>query len=81
MGVDEVAVGVVRLYLKHLRQVGIEVPFAVLFRSRAQGSHGPASDIDVVVVSARFDEARDRRDADLLWRVAALTDSRIEPIP
>ena len=79
--VDELAVGVVRRYLEQLRIAGIEIRCAILFGSRARGGHRPDSDIDVVVVSSRFDQATDRRDADLLWRVAARTDSRIEPIP
>ena len=34
-----------------------------------------------MVVSSRFDGPRDRRDVDLLWRLAARIDSRIEPVP
>ena len=32
-------------------------------------------------VSPRFDGLRSRQDVDLLWRLAARTDSRIEPVP
>ena len=35
----------------------------------------------LVVVAPRFDGEISRGDASLLWRVAARTDSRIEPIP
>jgi hypothetical protein len=33
------------------------------------------------VVSPRFDGPRQREDINHLWRIAARTDSRIEPIP
>jgi hypothetical protein len=33
----------------------------------------------VLVVSPRFDDMRDRSALNLLWRLAARTDSRIEP--
>lgn len=79
--VDDVAVGVIKRYLSQLQQSGMDVRCAVLFGSRASGSHGHESDIDVLVVSPRFDNPTGRSDADLLWRVAAQTDSRLEPIP
>lgn len=42
----------------------------------------PDSDqIDLLVVSATFDRAFSREAVNCLWRVAARTDSRIEPIP
>lgn len=39
------------------------------------------SDIDLLVISPHFDNLKDRSAINLLWRVAARTDSRIEPIP
>ena len=36
---------------------------------------------DLLVVSPRFDDQRSREDINLLWRLAAQTDNRIEPIP
>jgi predicted nucleotidyltransferase len=39
------------------------------------------SDIDLLVVSPKYDSQRTREDINLLWHVAARTDSRIEPIP
>ena len=50
------------------------------FQSPA-GQANPWSDIDLLVVSPQFDGRRERRDVDLLWRLAARTDSRIEPVP
>lgn len=53
----------------------------VIFGSHASGHPGQWSDIDLVVVSATFDGIFSRDAINSLWRVAARTDSRIEPIP
>lgn len=71
----------VRRYLHNLRQQGIPVAFGVVFGSQARGEAGIWSDIDLLVVSPHFDRTRQRADISLLWKVAARTDSRIEPIP
>jgi len=34
-----------------------------------------------LVISPRYDRKYGRKDINLLWRIAARTDSRIEPIP
>jgi len=39
------------------------------------------SDIDLLVVSPRFDRSYTRRHVNILWHAAADTDYRIEPIP
>jgi len=72
---------IVRKYLSNLQQQDIPVSFCVVFGSQARGEANPMSDIDLLVVSPRFDGDRERADINLLWRVAARTDSRIEPIP
>lgn len=69
----------VRNYLRALNERGLPVAYAVLFGSYARNQAHPWSDIDVVVVSERFDEQLRREDVQLLWRVAARVDSRIEP--
>jgi len=79
--VDESIVVTVRSYLDNLRTRGLAVSFGVVFGSQATGNTDQWSDIDLIVVSSRFDSARSRKDIGLLWRVAAHTDSRIEPIP
>ncbi|MCB0240537.1 MAG: nucleotidyltransferase domain-containing protein [Anaerolineae bacterium] len=56
------------------------IDFAVVFGSQARDRSTSLSDIDLLVVSPKFDQNRFRQDVDLLWRVAARTDSRIEPI-
>lgn len=71
----------VRHYLAALASRGITVERAVVFGSRAKGGADEWSDIDLLVISPQFDGVKDRSTVNLLWRVAARTDSRIEPIP
>ena len=71
----------VRNYLQNLGTQGLNVCFAVVFGSQTTGKADRWSDIDLLVVSPRFDATRNRKDIGLLWRVAARTDSRLEPIP
>ena len=35
----------------------------------------------MLIVSSRYDESYSREDINLLWRTAARTDNRIEPVP
>ena len=79
--VDESITLIVRKYLANLQQQDIPVSFGVIFGSQARGEANPMSDIDLLVISPRFDGDRKRADINLLWRIAARTDSRIEPIP
>ena len=79
---DERVVESIRNYLNVLRtEHGVDARAAVLFGSYARGEADEWSDIDLVVVAPRFDGTFTRDDVSLLWRVAAHTDSRIEPIP
>lgn len=68
-------------YLAAIRQSGVTVDHAVVFGSQASGRAHQWSDIDLLVVSPQFDEMKDRHWINLLWRLAARVDSRIEPIP
>jgi len=77
---DPAVVARLRAYLRALRATGIDVRFIVVFGSWVKGRADEWSDIDVVVVSPQFDGARSWDDVFLLWRVAAVTDTRIEPI-
>ena len=79
--VDRSIVKKVRNYLINVSNEGIPVSFGIIFGSQVKGFSDRWSDIDLLVVSRHFDRSRDRRDVDLLWRLAAKTDSRIEPIP
>jgi hypothetical protein len=79
--VDDSIITNVRHYLQSVTDHGVAVRFGVIFGSQAAGRANRWSDIDLLVVSPHFDQQRRRQDIDLLWRLAAHTDSRIEPIP
>jgi uncharacterized protein len=68
-------------YLSAVKAQGIVVERAVVFGSQATGRAHLWSDIDLLVVSPQFDDMKDRSSINLLWRLAARIDSRIEPIP
>jgi predicted nucleotidyltransferase len=69
----------VRIYLQKLTGSGISVNYAVVFGSRVRGNYDAWSDIALLVVSPRFDGEHKREAVNMLWRIAAHTDSRIEP--
>lgn len=70
----------IQRYIHAVEEAGLEVSFVVLFGSQALGNTHKWSDIDLIVVSPHFDGRRLREDTNLLWRTAARTDSRIEPV-
>jgi predicted nucleotidyltransferase len=74
-------VGVVQNYLRTVAEKGIPVRYGVLFGSYVKGKEHKWSDIDLLVVSPLYDKKRTYKQASKLWRIAAQTDSRIEPIP
>ena len=78
--VDKSVITVVKKYLKTLSLQGIPVKAGVVFGSFATGRVHEWSDIDLLVISPRFDKKLKRKDIDALWHVAADVDSRIEPI-
>ncbi len=71
----------VKKYLKELLKAGIPVRFGVIFGSHARGDIHKWSDIDLLVVSKLYDKSYSRDDIKFLWKTAARTDNRIEPIP
>ena len=79
--VDQKVVESIQRYLQNLERQGIRVSFAIVFGSQTRGDSNEWSDIDLVVVSPHFDDNVRHEDVNLLWRVAARTDSRIEPVP
>ena len=78
---ERAIVDIVRAYLRRLAEDGFDVRFAVLHGSHATGRADEWSDIDVVVVSPRFDGQTLRADVDRLWLATLDVDSRIEPVP
>jgi predicted nucleotidyltransferase len=78
--VEKAVLRTIRKYLKAVAGQGIPVKAGVLFGSYATGKIHQWSDIDLLVISPRFDKKFKRKDIDLLWHVAADVDSRIEPI-
>ena len=79
--VDDSVIRVVQHYLAVLNGAGVHAIRGVVFGSYARGEQRWESDIDLVVVAPEFDNLRDRRLSDLLWRMRAHADPRIEPIP
>lgn len=71
----------VQKYLAAVTASGIAVERGIVFGSQASGHAHDWSDIDLLVVSSQFDDMKDRSAINLLWRLAARIDSRIEPIP
>lgn len=71
----------IRKYLTAVAEAGINVEFAVVFGSQITGKTHEWSDIDLLVVSPQFDNMKDRSLLNILWRLTARIDSRIEPIP
>ncbi|MEO5351046.1 MAG: nucleotidyltransferase domain-containing protein [Magnetococcus sp. YQC-3] len=70
----------IRNYLHRLEERGMPVVFGVLYGSFARGDAHADSDVDLVVVSPRFDNPDSWSDTELLWETTVFTDSRIEPI-
>jgi len=79
--VNESVLNGVRKYLRALREQGVAVKFGVVFGSQVAGNTNVWSDIDLLVISPKYDDQRSRDDINLLWRIASRTDNRIEPIP
>ncbi len=79
--VDEAVVKSVRKYLAVLQDGGLPISFGIVYGSQARGQPRARSDIDLLVVSPRYDLPFSHKDAMVLWHVAASVDSRIEPLP
>ncbi len=79
--VDDALAGLIRRYLRDLGPEGIQATSAVVFGSFARGEARQWSDIDLLVLSPRFDAPFTVREVETLWIVAGRVDSRIEPVP
>ncbi|MBF0242052.1 MAG: nucleotidyltransferase domain-containing protein [Desulfamplus sp.] len=72
---------IVKNYLRELEITGIPVNYGILFGSyTGNRTVTKWSDIDLLVVSPIYDKLYTRNEINLLWRIAARIDSRIEPI-
>ena len=78
---EESIIKSIRKYLNELQRLGVPIKFGILFGSHARKDTNRWSDIDLLVVSPRYDESYKREDINMLWRTAARTDNRIEPVP
>lgn len=78
---DKKIIRSIQKYMDYLKKQGIPVSYGVLFGSYAKNTAHQWSDIDLLVVSPRFDEAYTNDDYENLWVYAARTDKRIEPVP
>lgn len=78
---DESIIKSIRKYLNELQRLGVPVKFGILFGSHTRKNTHKWSDIDLLVVSPLYDKSYKREDINMLWRTAAHTDNRIEPVP
>ena len=79
--VDKSIIEIAKKYLLALQNLGFPVQYGILFGSQATGKLHEWSDIDLVVVSPKFDQPYKRQDINLLWHTTIKIDNRIEPIP
>ena len=66
-------------YIRLLNESGLLIDKAYLFGSAARNEQHEGSDIDVMLVSTRFDDSTDDIAFGLIWRLTRKVDSRIEP--
>ena len=66
-------------YIKILNESGLQIDKAFLFGSAARNEEHEGSDIDVMLVSRRFDDNSDDLAYGLIWKLTRRVDSRIEP--
>lgn len=66
-------------YIKLLNDAGLHIDMAYLFGSAARNQEHDGSDIDVMLVSKRFDDSSDDLAFGLIWKLTRKVDARIEP--
>lgn len=66
-------------YIKILNESGLMIDKAFLSGSAARNEEHEGSDIDVMLVSRRFDDSSDDLTFGLIWRLTRKVDPRIEP--
>ena len=78
--IDKLILKKVQLFLKKLKEEGINFDSAYLFGSYAKNCEYKWSDIDVAVISSDLSEDR-LKERIRLTKIAYDIDSRIEPVP
>ena len=71
---------VIQQYIHALAQHDLPVSQVVLFGSHVSGQTHEWSDVDLIVISPRFDADVSIADVNLLWHTTLEVDDRIEPI-
>ncbi|MCP4312969.1 MAG: nucleotidyltransferase domain-containing protein [Bacteroidetes bacterium] len=66
-------------YIRILNESGLLIDKAFLFGSAARNDWNEGSDIDVMLVSKRFDDSSDDLAYGLIWKLTRKVDRRIEP--
>jgi len=66
-------------YIRILNDSGLLIDKAFLFGSAARNDWTEGSDIDVMLVSRRFDDSSDDLAYGLIWKLTRRVDRRIEP--
>ncbi len=66
-------------YIRILNDSGLLIDKAFLFGSAARNDWNEGSDIDVMLVSKRFDDSSDDLAYGLIWKLTRKVDRRIEP--
>ena len=64
--VDKSIIEIVKKYLMAINNLGIPIQCGVIFGSQTAGKANKWSDIDIIVVSPKFDQPKCRKDIDLL---------------
>lgn len=78
--VDQTVLSLIHQYIDVLENRGLPVAQVVLFGSQATGHVHEWSDIDLIIISEKFD-VHSADDINLLWHATLEVDNRIEPIP
>ena len=67
-------------FIELLQKKRVRVNKVILYGSRASGKAQKDSDIDIAIISSDFGKNR-FKEGSMLFELAALVDTRIEPIP
>jgi predicted nucleotidyltransferase len=79
--VEKAVVESIQRYPSVLNEQRVPAAFCVLYGSQVDGTFGEWSDMDLLVVSSRFDQERSREEWANLLFFSKSSGSRIEPTP